>query len=129
MIAFNEKAKTYFLLGAAILVGVIHIFHPVTLSPTNVGGRTGFMSLVLLFAVLAKMGYSFGRIGIAVSFLICSLVNLLIAAAYGASSNLSSFLEIVFWALILGIIGSALLFWKDARVFEKNRLTQETRSI
>ncbi|MGI8494164.1 MAG: hypothetical protein ACR2L1_02470 [Pyrinomonadaceae bacterium] len=122
MKSLNGKIKTYFLLGAAILIGIIHTYHPVTLSPTDSGDRTNFMFAVLILAWCACAGHSFGRIGIGVAFVFAATVNLLIGLPYGFSMNSGNLLELMFWAIALGSIGLALLLWKEIRIFEEIKL-------
>jgi hypothetical protein len=125
----GKKTKTYLLLGLAVLISIIHTWHPVTLSPTNSGDRTMFMFVILLLAVAARSGYSSSRIAIGGSFLFCATINLLIAVFYNLSNGLASFIEILFWGLALGATGLALLIWKDVRYFEENRFSQNAQSV
>ncbi|MBS1794161.1 MAG: hypothetical protein JSS81_09920 [Acidobacteria bacterium] len=125
MTTSESKTKADILLFSAVAIAVIHIFRPVFLSPTGADDRTVFAATVMLFAVLAKMGYAFGRVGIGGVFLVCSVIDLMIAVAYRPAG----FLELVFWGLILGLIGAALLFRKDIRVFETKRVSQQTQNI
>lgn len=126
---FNRETKTYLLLGLAVLVSIIHTLHPVTLSPTDSGDRTMFMFVILLLTVFAVRGFSSSRIAISGTFLFFSSVNLLIAVFYNFNNGINNFIEIIFWALILGAIGLTLLLWKDVRVFEEKRLTPNTQSL
>ncbi|MGI8494757.1 MAG: hypothetical protein ACR2L1_05525, partial [Pyrinomonadaceae bacterium] len=112
----NGKTKMYLLLGLAVLISVIHTYHPVTLSPTDSGDRTNFMFAVLILAWCAGAGYSFGRIGIGVAFVFAAAVNLLIGLAYGFSMNSGNLIEIILWASALGAVGLALLLWKQIRI-------------
>ena len=52
----GKKTKTHLVLGLAVLLSIIHTWHPITLSPTNSGDRTMFMFVILFFAFLAKNG-------------------------------------------------------------------------
>ncbi|HQU83301.1 MAG TPA: hypothetical protein PKY59_09265 [Pyrinomonadaceae bacterium] len=125
----SKETKTYLLLGSAVLVSIIHTWHPVTLSPANSGDRTMFMFLILMFAVAARSGFSSFRISMGGIFLFCAFINLLIAVFYNISNGIGNFFELIFWTFILGMIGFALLFWNDVRVFEKNFLTPKTQIL
>ena len=115
----NGKIKMHLLLGLAVLISVIHTYHPVTLSPTDSGDRTNFMFAVLVLACFARAGYLFGRTAIGAAFVFAAAINLLIGLAYGFSMSSGNLLELVFWTIALGSTGAALLFWKEIRVFEE----------
>lgn len=117
----NRANKTYLLLAAATLISIIHTYHPVTLSPNDSGDRMNFMFVILFSAYFARAGYSFGRVGIGVAFIFAATINLLIGLGYGLTMNAENFIELTFWILALGVIGSALLLWKEIRVFEENK--------
>ena len=129
MKSLDKKTKTYLVLGLAVLISIIHTWHPVFFSPTDSGDRSMFMVVILYFAYLAKNGSSTSRIVIGIGFSFLSATNLLIAIFYNTKNGISNFIEILFWGLVLGGIGLALLIWKDVRVFEEKPLTQKTQAI
>ena len=120
----SGKTKMYLLLGLAILISVIHSWHPVTLSPTDSGDRTNFMFVVLFLAYFAKAGHSFGRIGIGVAFVFAATVNLLVGLAYGLTMSAGNLIKLMLWTIALGAVGSTLLIWKKIRIFEENKQTK-----
>jgi len=121
----DNKTETHLLLGLAVLISIIHVWHPVTLSPTDSGDRTNFMFVIFFLAWFAKIGYSFGRIAIGVSFVFAASTNLLIGLAYGLSMSSGNFLGIFLSALILGIVGLTFLIRKEIRIFEDERTATE----
>ncbi len=121
MIHQVKEIKAYLLFGLTILIGIIHVWTPVTLSPIDPGERAVFTTVIVVFVLIARAGYSSGRIGIGLSFLFAATVNLLIAVSFGSTTNLLNLLELVFWTFLLGLTGIALMSWKEIRIFENRR--------
>lgn len=126
---FNQKTKTYLVLGLAAVLCVIHTWYPITLSPTNTGDRTMFMFIGLCFIAAARAGMASARIAMGSTFIFCSAINLLIAIFYNVSNGIGNFIGILFWGLTLGLLGLALLTWKEVRFFEEKSLIQNAHSI
>lgn len=120
-----NELRAYIIFGLAILIGIIHVWTPVTLSSTDPGERAVFMTVIVVLASFGRAGYSFGRIGIGLSFLFAATVNLLIALFFGSTINLTNFVELVFWTLLLGFVGAALSFWKEIRIFEERHSVEQ----
>ncbi len=119
----GRKTIAYLLIGLTASVGLIHVWHPITISPASSGERSGFATTVLLFSWFMISGYRFARIGVGVTFVFFAFINLLIALAYVRNVSVNS-LEIGFWILTLGILGYSLLCSQSIRVFEENRQKQ-----
>ncbi len=124
----GKKTKTYLVLGLAVLISIVHTWHPVTLSSTNSGDRTMVMFFIMFFAYLAKNGSASSRIALGVGFSFFSAINLLIAIFYNTRNGNNNFIEISFWGLVLGGVGLTLLIWKDVRCFEENSVPQTAQS-
>ena len=116
-----EKTLAFLLLGAAVLIGIIHVFYPVTLSSPNLSERTGVPVMIAIFAALTAYGYRWARIGIGFSFVLFAAINLLLVLAYFPGLSLNQLTQFIISTLILGSTGLLFLKWKGIRVFEEER--------
>ena len=117
----KQKPLAYLLLGASVLISLIHIWQPLTISPPNLQDRTGLPVVIAIFAALTAYGYRWARVGIGLGFTLLALVNLLILIAYLPTLSVDQLTEIIFVSMLLGATGIVFLKWKGIRVFEAER--------
>ena len=127
MIANSSRTRmlAYLLLGASVLIGIIHVWYPITISPPKVSDRTGVPVTMAIFAALTVYGYRWARIAIGFSVSLFALINLLIALAYFPTLSISQLVQFSVLSLILGTTGGLFLFWQGARIFEEEREKQK----
>jgi hypothetical protein len=119
----DRKIIAYLLVGLTVLVGAIHTWQPLTISPPESTVRLKASLLLMVFACLIPFGYRFARISLGFIFLFFASVNLLIFSAYVREFN-SEILTGGFLTILMGILGYSLLFLPSIRVFEESRQKQ-----
>ena len=122
----NQKIAAYFLIGLTILIGALHYWQPITISPTDGGERFSASLFIIFLACLIPYGYRFARITIGAIFLFFASINLLIILAYVRDLSANS-LAIGSITFVLGFVGYSLLMWKSVRIFEEERQERENR--
>ncbi len=120
----DRKIIAYLLVGLTILVGVIHVWQPITISPSDSSERFNASLLLIFFACLIPFGYRFARVGLGWIFLLFTSINLLIFLTYIREIN-GETLGGGFLTIILGVLGYLLLRSPSIRIFEENRQKQQ----
>ena len=120
----DRKIIAYLLVGLTVLVGVIHTWQPLTISPSDSTVRFKASLVLVFFACLIAFGYRFARISLGFIFLFFTSVNLLIFSAYVREIN-SEILIGGFLTILMGALGYSLLFLPSIRIFEENRQKQQ----
>ncbi len=120
----DRNITAYLLVGLTVLVGAIHTWHPLTVSPPESSVRFKSSLLLVFFACLIPFGYRFARISLGFTFLFFTSVNLLIFSAYVKEIN-SDILTGGFLTILMGVLGYSLLFLPSIRIFEENRQKQQ----
>lgn len=119
-----RKSIAYLIITLICIIGLVHAWRPITLSPTESGERVGFTFILLFLAWAFYSGYRYARLTIGFAFAFCSVVNLLILLAYFNKIESNNLLEMVFWTVTLSGISFILLRWKGIRVFEEEKQKQ-----
>ena len=122
---FNKNIA-FLLLILIGVIGLMHAWHPITLSPADGDGRLSFTLLLLFLVWACYAGYRYARLLLGGTFAFCGAVNLLILLAYFNSMPLSNLLKMLFLTVVLSILSCFLLAWKGMRVFEESKQKQLT---
>lgn len=120
----DRKIIAYLLVGLTVLVGVIHVWQPITISPSDSSKRFDASLFLIIFACLIPFGYRFARVRLGWIFLFFTSINLLIFLAYIREIN-GETLGGGFLTLIMGVLGYLLLRSPSIRIFEENRQKQQ----
>ncbi|MDQ6788657.1 MAG: hypothetical protein M3033_17785 [Acidobacteriota bacterium] len=120
----NRKSIAYLLVGLTVLVSVIHIWQPITITPSGGGERFGASMLLIFFACLIPYGNRSARVGLGWMFLFLTFINLLVFLAYVREINGNTFGG-GFITIFLGVLGYLLLRSSSLRIFEENCRKQQ----
>jgi hypothetical protein len=115
----DKKAIAYLLVGLTILVGAIHTWQPLTISPPDSNQRFSASLFLIFLACLIPFGYRFARVALGWMFLFFTCINLLIGLAYVREIN-SDIAIGGFLTITIGVLGYLLLSSPSIRIFEEN---------
>ena len=131
MFDYSSKTKTlaYLLLGISVLISLLHVWYPITISPRDLSQRTGVPVMIAILAAFVVYGYGWARVTIGVLYLFLAIINFLIVLAYVSTLSLNQLAQIIPLTLLLGATGFLLLKWKGIRVFEETRAKQKLANL